>query len=95
MVLVNDLSFDSEGEYIGSCLDDGFVVINSFFIDDEKLRFDYYCFMKVIFLDLDYIKKQLKRFVVGGLVGYLYMNSKKWFGYKDQVCENVCRVNLL
>lgn len=90
---VNDLSFDTEGEYIGSCSDDGSVVINSLFTDDEKLRFDYHRPMKAISLDPDYTKKQSKRFVAGGLAGHLYMNSKKWFGYKDQVCENLCRVN--
>lgn len=85
---VNDLSFDSEGEYIGSCSDDGSVVINSLFTDDEKLRFDYHRPMKAISLDPDYTKKQSKRFVAGGLAGHLYMNSKKWFGYKDQVLHS-------
>lgn len=86
---VNDLNFDTEGEYIGSCSDDGSVVINSLFTDDEKMKFDYHRPMKAISLDPDYTKNQSKRFVAGGLAGHLYMNSKKWFGFRDQVCENV------
>lgn len=89
---VNDLSFDTEGEYIGSCSDDGSVVINSLFTDDEKMKSDYHRPMKAISLDPDYAKKQSKRFVAGGLAGHLYMNSKKWLGFRDQVCENVGRL---
>jgi hypothetical protein len=44
--------------------------------------------MKAISLDPDYTKKQSKRFVAGGLAGHLYMNSKKWFGNKDQVLHS-------
>ncbi|XP_010521708.1 PREDICTED: vacuolar protein sorting-associated protein 41 homolog [Tarenaya hassleriana] len=84
---VNDLSFDIEGEYIGSCSDDGSVVINSLFTD-EKLRFDYHRPMKAISLDPEYTKKQSRRFVAGGLAGHLYLNSKKWLGYKDQVLHS-------
>lgn len=81
---VNDLSFDTEGEYIGSCSDDGSVVINSLFTD-EKLKFDYHRPMKAVSLDPDYAKKTSRRFVTGGLAGHLYLNVKKWIGYRDQV----------
>lgn len=84
---VNDLSFDIEGEYIGSCSDDGSVVINSLFAD-EKLRFDYHRPMKAISLDPDYAKKSSRRFVTGGLAGHLYFNVKKWIGYRDQVLHS-------
>ena len=82
---VNDLSFDVEGEYIGSCSDDGSVVINSLFTD-EKIKFEYHRPMKAIALDPDYAKKSSRRFVAGGLAGHLYFNSKKWLGFRDQVC---------
>ncbi|XP_010488571.1 PREDICTED: vacuolar protein sorting-associated protein 41 homolog [Camelina sativa] len=86
---VNDLNFDDEGEYIGSCSDDGSVVINSLFTDDEKVKFDYHRPMKAISLDPDYTKNQLKRFVAGGLAGNLYMKSKNWFGGStDQVLHS-------
>lgn len=82
---VNDLSFDIEGEYIGSCSDDGFVVINSLFTD-EKMKFEYHRPMKAIALDPDYARKMSRRFVAGGLAGHLLFNTKRWLGYKDQVC---------
>ncbi|KAK7814504.1 vacuolar protein sorting-associated protein 41 like protein, partial [Quercus suber] len=84
---VNDLSFDIEGEYVGSCSDDGSVVINSLFTD-EKLKFEYHRPMKAIALDPDYSRKTSRRFVTGGLAGHLYYNTKKWFGYRDQVLHS-------
>ncbi|PON71205.1 Vacuolar protein sorting-associated protein [Trema orientale] len=84
---VNDLSFDVEGEYIGSCSDDGSVVINSLFTD-EKMKFEYHRPMKAIALDPDYAKKASRRFVAGGLAGHLYFNSKKWLGFRDQVLHS-------
>ncbi|KAH1220626.1 Vacuolar protein sorting-associated protein 41 [Glycine max] len=85
--VVNDLSFDTEGEYIGSCSDDGSVVINSLFTD-EKLKFEYHRPMKAVALDPDYARKMSRRFVAGGLAGHLYLNSKKWLGYRDQVLHS-------
>lgn len=82
---VNDLSFDIEGEYIGSCSDDGSVVINSLFTD-EKMKFEYRRPMKAIALDPEYARKSSRRFVAGGLAGHLYLNTKRWLGFKDQVC---------
>ncbi|CAL5426427.1 unnamed protein product [Camellia sinensis] len=84
---VNDLCFDIEGEYIGSCSDDGSVVINSFFTD-EKMKFEYHRPMKAIALDPDYTRKSSRRFVAGGLAGHLYFNMKKWIGYRDQVLHS-------
>ncbi|KAF8396489.1 hypothetical protein HHK36_018112 [Tetracentron sinense] len=84
---VNDLSFDAEGEYIGSCSDDGYVVINSLFTD-ERMKFEYHRPMKAIALDPDYSRKSSRRFVAGGLAGHLYLNSKKWLGYRDQVLHS-------
>ncbi|GMJ10786.1 VACUOLAR PROTEIN SORTING 41, vacuolar protein sorting 41, ZIGZAG SUPPRESSOR 2 [Hibiscus trionum] len=84
---VNDLSFDIEGEYIGSCSDDGSVVLNSLFTD-EKLKFEYHRPLKAVALDPDYARKSCRRFVTGGLAGHLNFNTKKWFGYKDQVLHS-------
>ncbi|KAI9080167.1 hypothetical protein K1719_037845 [Acacia pycnantha] len=82
--VVNDLSFDLEGEYIGSCSDDGSVVINSLFTG-EKMKIEYRRPMKAIALDPNYARKTSRRFVAGGLAGYLYLNSKTWLGNRDQV----------
>ncbi|XP_050378991.1 vacuolar protein sorting-associated protein 41 homolog isoform X2 [Argentina anserina] len=84
---VNDLSFDIDGEYIGSCSDDGSVVINSLFTD-EKMKFEYHRPMKAIALDPDYVRKSSRRFVAGGLAGHLYLNAKRWLGFKDQVLHS-------
>ncbi|XP_039007839.1 vacuolar protein sorting-associated protein 41 homolog [Hibiscus syriacus] len=84
---VNDLSFDIEDEYIGRCSDDGSVILHSLFTD-EKLKFEYHRPMKAIALDPDYARKSSRRFVTGGLAGHLYLNTKKWLGYKDQVLHS-------
>ncbi|MCL7023700.1 hypothetical protein MKW94_020077 [Papaver nudicaule] len=81
---VNDISFDVDGEYVGSCSDDGSVVINSLFTD-EKIKFEYHHPMKAISLDPEYSRNSSWRFVAGGLAGQLFMNAKKWLGYCDQV----------
>lgn len=88
---VNDLSFDSDGEYIGSCSDDGTMAISSLFTD-EKLKFEYYRPMKTLALDPDYSKKSSRRYVAGGLAGQLFLNSKSWLGYSKQV---FCHPNYL
>ena len=81
---VNDLSFDIDGEFLGSCSDDGSVVISSLFTD-EKRKFEYHRPMKAIALDPDYARKSLRRFVAGGLAGQLVFYTKKWFGYQEHV----------
>ncbi|CAA7391119.1 unnamed protein product [Spirodela intermedia] len=81
---VNDLSFDSEGEYIGSCSDDGLVVINGLFTD-ECFKFVYHRPMKALALDPDFSRKSSRRFVTGGLAGNLLLNAKTWLGYRDKV----------
>eukprot|EP01018_Ginkgo_biloba_P020522 Gb_33564 [translate_table: standard] len=84
---VNDISFDAEGEYIGSCSDDGYVVINSLFTD-ENGKFEYHRPMKAVALDPDYSRKSSKRFVAGGLAGQLLFNTKGWLGHRDQVLHS-------
>ncbi|KAK1320882.1 hypothetical protein QJS10_CPA03g02564 [Acorus calamus] len=84
---VNDLSFDMEGEYIGSCSDDGFVVINGLFTE-EIMKFDYHRPMKAIALDPEYSRSTSRRFVAGGLAGNLFLNTKKWLGHRDQILHS-------
>lgn len=94
---VNDLSFDSEGEYIGSCSDDGLVVINGLFTD-ECFKFVYHRPMKTLALDPDFSRKSSRRFVTGGLAGNLLLNTKTWLGYRDKVLTFLCsdtRINTL
>ncbi|CAN6471406.1 unnamed protein product [Victoria cruziana] len=84
---VNDLSFDSDGEYIGSCSNDGTVVVNGLFTD-EILRFEYHRPMKTIALDPEYSRKSSRRFIAGGLAGNLFLNAKGWLGYRDQILHS-------
>ncbi|CAL9151796.1 unnamed protein product [Musa hybrid cultivar] len=84
---VNDISFDSEGEYVGSCSDDGSVVVNGLFTD-ERLKFEYHRPMKTIALDPDFSRKPSRRFVTGGLAGQLFLNLKNWLGYGKQVLHD-------
>ncbi|KAJ8432343.1 hypothetical protein Cgig2_021113 [Carnegiea gigantea] len=84
---VNSLSFDIDGEFIGSCSDDGSIVISSLFTD-EKRKFEYHRPMKAIALDPDYAKKSSRRFVAGGLAGQLIFYTKKWLGYQEQVLHS-------
>ncbi|KAF0912218.1 hypothetical protein E2562_013172 [Oryza meyeriana var. granulata] len=75
---INDISFDADGEYIGSCSDDGTVVISSLFTD-EKLKFEYHRPMKAIALDPDYYHNY-RRFATGGLAGQVLVLMKKSWG---------------
>ncbi|KAJ3692977.1 hypothetical protein LUZ60_012072 [Juncus effusus] len=84
---VNDLSFDVEGEYVGSCSDDGSVVINSLFTD-EKQKFEFHRPMKAVALDPEYSRKTSRRFVTGGLAGQLFLSFKNWLGYNKQVLHD-------
>ncbi|CAM8892626.1 unnamed protein product [Rhodiola kirilowii] len=85
--VVNDLSFDIDGEYVASCSDDGCIVINSLF-SDENMRFEYHRPMKAVAVDPEYARKVSKRFIAGGLAGNLYLNLKKWLGFRDQVLHS-------
>lgn len=81
---VNEVSFDSDGEYVGSCSDDGTVVISSLYTD-EKERFEYHRPVKAVALDPEYARKGSKQFALGGLAGQLLFLSKGWLGYREQV----------
>ncbi|XP_078448521.1 vacuolar protein sorting 41 [Wolffia australiana] len=81
---VNDLCFDSDGEFIGSCSDDGLIVINSLFTD-ESFKFVYHRPMKALALDPSCSRKSFRRFVTGGLAGHLILCAKTWLGYRDKI----------
>ncbi|XP_061345356.1 vacuolar protein sorting-associated protein 41 homolog isoform X2 [Gastrolobium bilobum] len=52
------------------------------------MKFEYHRPMKAISLDPDYARNTSRRLVAGGLTGNLYLNSKKWLGYRDQVLHS-------
>lgn len=81
---MNEVSFDSDGEYVGSCSDDGSVVISSLYTD-EREKFEYLRPVKAVALDPEYARKGSKQFALGGLAGQLLFVSKGWLGYREQV----------
>ncbi|XP_024396785.1 vacuolar protein sorting-associated protein 41 homolog [Physcomitrium patens] len=84
---VNEVSFDSDGEYVGSCSDDGTVVISSLY-SDEREKFEYHRPVKAIALDPEYARKSSKQFALGGLAGQLLFLSKGWLGYREQILHS-------
>ncbi|KAJ7513739.1 hypothetical protein O6H91_23G012400 [Diphasiastrum complanatum] len=84
---VNELSFDAAGEYIGSCSDDGSVVINSLYTD-EKEKFEYHRPMKAVALDPEYASKSGRQFAAGGLAGNLIFSTKGWLGVRNQILHS-------
>ncbi|EFJ13380.1 hypothetical protein SELMODRAFT_424584 [Selaginella moellendorffii] len=75
-----ELSFDGAGEFVGSCSDDGSVLVSSLYTDSHE-KFHYDMPMKAVALDPDY--RKTKRFAGGGQAGRLILySSKGWFGSK-------------
>ncbi|PRP83024.1 RING zinc finger-containing protein [Planoprotostelium fungivorum] len=79
---INELSVDTAGEYIASCSDDGRVVINSLYGTDT-IEYEHQRPVYAIALDPDFSKKTTRSFAIGGKSGHLIMNSKGWFGRRD------------
>lgn len=84
---VNEVSFDSDGEYVGSCSDDGTVVISNLYTDDKE-KFEYHRPVKAVALDPEYARKSSKQFALGGLAGQLIFLSKGWLGYREQILHS-------
>ncbi|KAK1383911.1 Vacuolar protein sorting-associated protein 41-like protein [Heracleum sosnowskyi] len=85
---VNDLCFDTKGEYLGSCSNNGSIVINSL-LTNKEVKLNYDNPVMAIALNPDYARNSSSRFVVGGLTCGLYINRKGWIsGYSDQVIHS-------
>ncbi|KAF9186758.1 Vacuolar protein sorting-associated protein 41 [Haplosporangium sp. Z 767] len=87
---VNDLSVDLDGEFIASASDDGKVVINGLFMDEdnEKHVFNYKRPVKAVALEPHYARSNARQFVSGGMAGQLILNEKGWFGNRDVVLHS-------
>ncbi|QDZ18206.1 vacuolar protein sorting-associated protein 41 [Chloropicon primus] len=79
---VNEICTDEHCEYLGSCSDDGTVVIVGLY-SDEKFKQEYRRPVKTVALDPKYRAKKSRQFVSGGLAGQLVLNTKGWLGNKD------------
>jgi len=84
---VNELCFDNRGEYVGSCSDDGTVVVTGLYTDEQS-KYDYGRPIKTVALDPDYAVKKSRQFVSGGMAGNLVLNSKGWLGSRDHVLHS-------
>lgn len=84
---VNDLSVDLDGEYIASASDDGKVVINGLFQNEDHV-FNYKRPIKAVALEPHYARSNARQFVSGGMAGQLILNEKGWFGNRDVVLHS-------
>ena len=78
---VADICIDSTGEFVGSCSQDGTVVVSSLFGGDASTHW-YHRPVRAIALDPEYTARRV--FATGGLACQLVVNSRGWFGSKDR-----------
>lgn len=63
---VNQISIDENGDFIGSCSDDGRVIIHGLYSSDYNMNISFDCPVKAIALDPEYYKSGSgRRFIVG------------------------------
>ena len=79
---VNDICVDRTGEFVGSCSQDGTVVILSMYGAEASTHW-YHRPVCAIALDGEYSVRRV--FTTGGLAGQLVLNTKGWFGAKDAI----------
>ena len=79
---VNDICVDRTGEFVGSCSQDGTVVISSMYGAEASTHW-YHRPVCAIALDGEYSVRRV--FTTGGLAGQLVLNTKGWFGAKDAI----------
>ena len=78
--VVNDICIDSTGEFVASCSQDGTVVVSPLFGGEASTHW-YHRPVRAIALDPDYAARRV--FATGGLACQLVVNSRGWFGSKD------------
>ena len=79
---MNDICVDRTGEFVGSCSQDGTVVISSMYGAEASTHW-YHRPVCAIALDGEYSVRRV--FTTGGLAGQLVLNTKGWFGAKDAI----------
>jgi hypothetical protein len=79
---VNAMCIDASGEHLGSCSQDGTVVITSLYTGESNTHW-YHRPVRAIALDANYAAKKV--FATGGLAGQLVLSTRGWFGVKDQI----------
>ncbi|KAJ3308452.1 Vacuolar protein sorting-associated protein 41 [Blyttiomyces sp. JEL0837] len=84
---VNEISIDTNGEYVASASDDGRVVVNSLYSVEQSVIKNRRP-MKAVALEPDYSRKATRQVVGGGTGEELIMSGKGWFGTKDVVIHS-------
>ena len=79
---VNDICVDRTGEFVGSCSQDGTVVISSMYGAEASTHWHH---RPVCAIALDGAHSVRRVFTTGGLAGQLVLNTKGWFGAKDAI----------
>lgn len=72
---------------VGSCSDDGKVVISGLYTNETQ-EYVYLRPVTCLALDPDFHRKRTRQFVSGGKSGQLVLNSKGWFGSRDTVLHS-------
>eukprot|EP00112_Aurelia_sp_Birch-Aquarium-sp1_P017987 Seg4227.1 transcript_id=Seg4227.1/GoldUCD/mRNA.D3Y31 product="Vacuolar protein sorting-associated protein 41" protein_id=Seg4227.1/GoldUCD/D3Y31 len=81
---VNQISIDNHGEYVGSCSEDGRVVINGLYSSENNIQQMFDCPIRALALHPDYGKKGNRQYVIG--VGEkMLLYEKSWLRNKNTV----------
>ncbi|KAG8870756.1 Vacuolar protein sorting-associated protein 41 [Tulasnella sp. 331] len=84
---VNDITLDSQDEFVATASMDGQVVIYGV-AGAETYSFDLKRPIKAIALDPQFAKKGTRAFVCGGMAGTLVMHEKGWLGHKESLIHS-------
>ena len=83
------LCVDARGEFVGSCSDDGGVVVQGLYTQEESLRLSYGRPVAAIALDPEFAVRKTQQVVLGGREGRLLLNSRGWLGaHRDHVIHS-------
>ncbi|KAJ3188513.1 Vacuolar protein sorting-associated protein 41 [Irineochytrium annulatum] len=84
---INEVSIDTQGEFVASAGDDGKIVINSLYTT-ESWPHKHRRPMKSIALEPDYSRKTTRQFACGGTAEELLLCGKGWFASRDVVLHS-------
>jgi len=85
--VIHGMSFDLTADHLGTCADDGSVVITGMYSEETTTSKHRYP-MKCIALDPRYGQRKTREFVCGGDSGELILHSKGWLGLKETVLHS-------
>ncbi|XP_078376476.1 vacuolar protein sorting-associated protein 41 homolog isoform X2 [Oculina patagonica] len=80
---INQISIDQSGDYIASCSDDGRVVINGLYSNENNVQASFDSPVKSVALDPEFSKKRTKMYVTGGTK--LILTERGWFRNKATI----------